>query len=670
MTFDQFREKVKDVESKEHEALLKHVKGLAKISYSEISRNFSTWDRNDRTFRSEYKPDKEDFESERKGQMSKMIVPMTFSQVMTFVAFAIMSITQNRRFFELEPTGQEDDVIQEPLELILERDLRRNQWTAFLVQFFLDIARFGRGAAEVCYKEEFRNIRITEDTEVEGAFGSTRTETKSGFQRLPYFVGNKIYSVSPYNFLYDTRLPLTRYQEGEFCGSEDRFSYSSLQSQDALFNLDKIPKYNLEGYRKRRKWSRMDLGPVVNENPNLGNVTQGNSDHSTTMVTGGDVCVNKMCFDLTPKFFKDQAEPWFDKDVDFPVRYIVWYANDKTIIRFEEAYYLHCQFPYIAGQYIPDQHESLNSGLADICDQLTSLITWKINAHMAAQKNSVESKYIIDPAGIDVKNLESRSPYIFLKRNASQTGVDRYIKQFKTEDTTQTVFQDVSSISELVEKITGLSSQLQGQYSQGRRSATQDRVVAQGASSRGKTTLGAIWDTAFEPLGKQLAINNRQEMELETFERIMGQRQWPDNPNVPVEVDPLTGEQHATPYTTEEVFAMFKSTPADLVQNEDFFVYDGTTPSEKAFLAQSLQEIFTTILSNPVVSQVLGIGPDFIKSLFTQIYLLRGVTPARLPALTPPVQPPQGAPTGGAPQTGAPQITALPSPATGTSASV
>lgn len=674
MTFEQFKKKVQDVDSKEHGALLKHVKGLAKISYREISRHFATWDSNDRTFRSEYKPDKEDYESVRKGQMSKMIVPMTFSQVMTFVSFAIMSITQNKRFFELEPTGQEDDVILEPMELILERDLRRNQWTAFLVQFFLDVARFGRGAAEVCYKEEYRNIRITESTEYAGAFNSPRVETTSGFKRLPFFVGNKIYPISPYRFLYDARLPLTKYQEGEFCGCEDMFSYASLQSQDELFNLDKIPRYTLDGYRARRKWSRLDLGPMIHENPNLGDIQAGAStggpDHSTTMVTGGDVCVNKMCFDLIPKHFKDEGTAWFDPEIDFPVRYIVWYANDKTIIRFEEAYYLHCQFPYVAGQYIPDQHESLNSGLADVCNQLTALITWKINAHMASQKNSVESKYIVDPAGIDVKNLDSRSPYIFLKRNASQTGVDRYIKQFKTEDTTANVFQDVGSITDLTEKITGLSAQLQGQYSQGRRSATQDRVVAQGASSRGKTTLGAIWDTAFEPLGKQLITNNRQEMDFETFERIMGNRTWPDNPNVPPVVDPITGAQLGTPYTTEEIFAMFKSTPEDLVQNEDFFVYDGTTPSEKAFLAQSLQEIFVTILSNPQVAAMLGVGPNFIKELFSQIYLLRGVTPARLPALTPPATPPQVAPTGEGAPPGAPQITALPSPAAGTSASV
>lgn len=667
MNFDQFKAALQKDDSPEHGALLAHVQRLINISRKDMSKFYPTWDEFDNVFRSRRRVDKEDIENIKKGNLAKLIVPLTHSQVMTFVAFALMSITQNRRFFELEPTGREDDVLAEPSELILERDLRKNQWNTFLVQFFLDVGRFCLGAAEVCYKEEFRNIRITETDEFTGAFGTKSKKTTSDFKRLPYFVGNKIYPVSPYHFFPDTRLPLTRYQEGEFCGSEDVFAYASLQGQDYLFNLDKIPKFTPEGYRKFRERSRADLGPIVsepNKNPNLGD---GQGDHAST-VNSGDVCVTKMVFDLIPKNFKNGETAWFDGELDFPVRYIAWVANDKTVVRFEEAYYLHCQFPYVAAQYIPDQHELVNDGIAAVCDQLTSLVTWKINAHMASQRNSVNSKYIVDPAGIDVKNLDANNPYIYLKRNASSTGVDRYIKQFKTEDTTQSTFVDIGQIEGILEKATGLSAQLQGQYSQGRRSATQDKVVAQGATARGKTTLSGIWDTAFEPLGKQLLINNRQEMDFDTFARIMGDREWPANPKAPPQgVDPQTGQSIPTLYTTEEVFVLFKATPEELVQSEDFFVYDGTLPSEKAFLAQSLQEIFTTILSNPIVGQTLGIGPEFVKELFNQIYLLRGVTPARLPALTPalPAQPAQTVNPAGPPA-----IAALPSPTAAQSASV
>ncbi len=649
--FEDFHEKLENVDSPEHGALLGHVKGLVDISRGDMSKHFSRWDDHDRIFRSEREYDKEDMNSERKGSPKKMLVPLTFSQILTFVSFNVMSITQNRRFFELEPTGTEDNPLMEPLELLLERDLRRNTWNTFLIQFFLDIGRFSLAAAEVCYTEEFRYMRVEEEVTEEGAFGAPQAAgTSTSYQKLPHFIGNRVFPVSPYRFLPDTRLPMSRYQEGEFCGSEDLFPFSSLQSQPNIINIDKIKKYTEDAYRQRVSNSRVDLGLVDRaKNPNLlGYGTSENMD-SGTMVKTGPVVVTKMVFDLVPKnLMVGKDHPLGDQE--FPIRYLCWIANDGTIVRFEEAYYLHCKFPYICGQYLPDQHKLVNQGLADICDQITNLITWLLNAHVASQENSVQSKWIIDPAGIDVKGLESRSPYIYLKKGASLSGVDRYIKQFATVDTTQNVMSDIGALKDMLEGITGNSAQMQGQYSTGRRSATQDRVVAQGAGARGKTILSGIWDTAFEPLGKQLIINNRQEMDLETFVRILGQREWPINPAVQPEIDPMTGMPGPpVRYTIEEIFQLFKATPTELAMAEDFFVFDGTLPSEKAFLAQSLQEILMQVLQNPAFSSVLGFGPEQIRELFNQVYILRGVTPARLPTGGTIVPPPQEESAGGQP---------------------
>ena len=631
MPFEDFRKKLEDRDSPEHVALLAHVKALIDASRTEMAKNYSQWDEHDMIFRSRRAPDHEDRNAEAKGAPKKMIVPLTYSQILTFVAFSVMSITQNQRFYELEPTGTEDNPLAEPLELILERDLRRNSWNAFLVQFFLDIGRFSLAAAEVCYKEDVRYMRVQRTEEVTGAFGAPTETVTNNFEAIPVFVGNKVYPVSPYRFYPDVSLPLSRYQEGEYCGSEDIFSHSSLESGNNCFNLDKIPKFSEEDYKSRRKTSRLDFGPEnAKENKNLLGFGTSASDADAKWVTSGPVAVTKIVFDLNPSTFAKKNPNLVKLGAeDFKIRYLCWYANDGTIVRFEEAYYLHCQFPYICAQYLPDQHKNTNESLADVCEQITNLITWKINAHIASQKNSVESRWAIDPMGVDTKDLESRKPYIYLKKAAQGTDVRRYITQFKTEDVTQNVLADTEGFKSLLEGITGWSAQMQGQYSQGRRSATQDRVVAQGAGARGKCTLGGIWDTAFEPLGKQLIANNRQEMDFETFARIVGERTWPTNPETQV------------PFTIEEVFAMFKSDPIGIATSEDFFVFDGTLPSEKAFLAQSLQEILMQIMTNPVVAQVMGFDATTVRELFNQVYLLRGVTPARLPAPKPVAAPGQ-----------------------------
>lgn len=635
MEFNTFRERVmKDPSSPEHGAMLRHVRGLIDKSRGDMSKNYSTWDIHDQIFRARRPVDREDAEAKAKGKPIKIAVPMGFSQIMTFVAFSVMSITQNRRFFELEPTGTEDNPLLEPLELILERDLRRNQWITFLVQFFLNIGKFSLSAAEICYEEDFRYMRVEKTEQVPGAFGTSQEKTTFDFQKIPVFEGNKVYTISPYRFFPDTNLPISQYQRGEFCGSEDVFTVSGLKSLGGdLFNLDKIPKYTEVGYEARRKVSRVDLGPP-RENPNLGAQNTNDPNHSSEYATSGPVTVTKIVFQARPKDLKfnvgEKNEDTMGEE-DFPVRYICWYANDKTVIRLEEAYYLHGMFPYIAAQYIPDQHEVVSQSLSDICEQITDLITWKMNAHITSIRSNINGRVVIDPSGIDTKKLDSRSPYIYLKQGASQTGVDRYIKQLDVTDTTQNVMKDITELDSLQEKISGWSAQMQGQYSTGRRSATQDRVVAQGAGARGKTIVGSIWDTAFEPLGKQLIANNRQEMNFETFKRIVGEREWPINRNTGVA------------YTVDEIFVLFKADAVSIATAEDFFVFDGTLPSEKAFLAQSLQEILMTIMTNPEVALVLGFDANVIKELFNQVYLLRGVTPARLPT-KPTAAPGQAAP--------------------------
>ena len=641
MPFESFKDKLMDVKSSEHSAMLKRAMGLINLSRADMSTYYDRWDRHDYTFRSIRRPDREDFKLVSRGQEKKMIVPLTFSQVMTFVAFSVMSITQNRRFFELEPVENEINPLTEPLELLLERDLRRNRWTTFLVQFFLDIGRFSLGAAEVGYVEESHFMRIPKTETMVGAFGVPTEVTTTEFQSIPTFIGNKIFAVSPYRFFPDTRLPISRYQEGEFCGSEDVFSYSVLRNMEStlgLFNLDDIPRYTEVGYNRRREISRVDLGGSIRDNPNLGT---GVGDHDeSAMVRTGSVVVTKGVFTFNPKHFKVNEEKGKLGTEDFPIRYIVWYANDRTIIRFEEAQYLHGQLPYICSQYIPDQHVDINEALSDICESITHFITWKMNAHIASQRNSVLSRWAVDPAGVDPSSLtDTHKPYIVMKKNIglTGTGIDRYVKQFVTQDVTANVMTDIEQLNVLLEKVTGFSAMMQGQHSAGRRSATQDRVVAQGAAARGKTTVGCIWDSAFEPLGRQLISNNRQEMDFQRFFEIVGKTPT-------TVINPDTG----VAYTVEETFALFKADPLTIAKAEHFFIFDATLPSEKSFLAQSLQEILVTILSNPEVAQILGYGQNEIRELFNQIYLLRGVTPARatLPKATP----------------AAGSITALPSP--------
>lgn len=628
MSFESLKQRLflaeEDQANEAHGQLLDYVKAMIKESRVTTSQHYDQWDYNDLIFRSKRIVDKEDRAALLKGNTAKMIVPLTYSQIMTFVSFCVMTMSQNKRFWNLEPTTSARNPLREPIELVLERDVRKNRWLTFLVQFFLDIGRFSLAAAEICYDEEVRHIRVPRETQVPGPYGQQQTESTNDYEPVTIWKGNRVRNVSPYRFYPDYRLPLEDYQNGEFCGSEEMWTMSRLRASTLdLFNLDEIPKLTLKEFDERRQISRVDEIPT-RQNSNLGDRGSLTPDQ---YMKHGSVIVTKMVCDIIPNDFEVGKEKPLGKE-KFPLRYIVWYANDKTIIRFDEATFLHGMFPYMCAQYIPDQHKPINEGLADVCDQLAEYVTWLANTHKASQANSIESKWVVDPVGIDIKSLESRSPYIRLNKNVANMGVERYLKQFQTQDVTQQNVSEIAAFKELLESTTGLSGFMQGQSSPGRRSATQDQVVTQGAAARGKTTLGSIWDCAFVPMGKQFIANNRQDMDFETFAMIVG-----DNP-----CGELINPQTNAPWQTQEIFELFKGDPLTIATDETFFVLDSTLPSEKAYLAQSLQEIFMEMLQNPVIAQIMGYGPAQFRQLFEDIYNLRGVTSARLPAPTAPVQ--------------------------------
>src|SRR5262245_27688898 len=91
-----------------HKSLLDHALSLVKMSRGKMSESYRTWDEHDQVFKGIRCWDKDDKEQAIKGKPIKMVVPNTFAQVMTFNSFLFLMFNQNRTFFELVPTGDED----------------------------------------------------------------------------------------------------------------------------------------------------------------------------------------------------------------------------------------------------------------------------------------------------------------------------------------------------------------------------------------------------------------------------------------------------------------------------------------------------------------------------------------------------------------------------------
>lgn len=569
-----------------HREMLSLCKNLIKRSRTDMGQFYSDWDARHETYRARKVPDKRDARQAQMKEPSKLVVPMSYAQIDTFIAFCLMMMTQRKYLFEFDATGQEDFKLIECSEMLLDRDMRNAKQNHLLYQFLLDVAKFSLGVIKCTWAEEFTYIptEVEDEPAVVVLGQEVQAATKKViWKKVPTWKGNKLFNVSPYRVYPDTRLPLTRYQEGEFCGCEEDVTKSQLKKEAAF-----------------GKYAGIDhIGPIGTEDMDIRGKTREVSmmmDNKNT----NNVILTEVYVDIIPsdkKFVLEDGKPLADQK--FPVRYVVTYANDNKIIRCEPYGYISKNFPLYIAQFSPDMHELVNHSLAEVIGRLQEVVDWFFNSRVASVVRTLDNQLVIDPTGIEMSTVNSRSRVILMKKSAARTGPERYIKQLGVTDVTARHMDDVGTVAGMMPTVTGVNENAMGQYSGGRRSAYESRVVTQGSAARMKKVVSLLWEGAIAPMAQAMLTNHRQGSDFEMFKTVCGDD------------------------VTEELFMEFKQTPEKLAQSNDLLVFDGTLPSEKMFMAQSLQEILTVVMTNPDAATRFNLDP---KLILEEMFALRGVT--------------------------------------------
>jgi len=574
-----------------HKQLLSHVKALVEMSAQEMSHHYAEWDAADLTYRGKREPDKADAAAKARGEPSKMVVPLSYAQIQTFVAFCMSLYTQRDRMFELVPKAEDYDKAAKAGEAILMRDLTQNVFEAKEFQFLLDVARFGLGI----FKTAWVNEQSLEDVQVPaqpvnvGPF-SVESQPQTVKQMVTKYQGNRIYNISPYRFFPDVRLPLSRFQEGEFVASEDDYSVISLRQMEA------------DGVVAGVKWIKPFDTRIRDSSTRATRRFSQDSPLTTTKANAssqspGMCVVTEVQVVLIPSDFKIDGKPMGPEST--PTKYVIWYANDTRIIKCEPLGYKHNMFTYDLAEFSPDMHNLVNDGLAATIDQLQSVITWLINSHVTSVRKVIQNMLVVDPAGIEMKDLVERKPVLRMKPERAGQGVDKFIKQLNVQDVTGNHIGDALTLHSVLQVVTGINENALGQFHAGRRSATEARNVNSATAARLKMIALLIFRTALEPMARKMLSNLQDGLDVETYVEVLGES-----------ADPTAYVQFT------------KITKADLVGDYDFEIFDGTLPSERGLQAQALEEFMTNVAQNPQIIPMLGFDP---LKLMLEWMELRGI---------------------------------------------
>lgn len=604
-------------ETKELEEFRTRLKNLVKMSRDSMKDWYGMWDRNDRVYRGERVPDEQDRKAAKRGEPSKVFVPLTHTQVQTFVSFATTLLTSRDFFFELEGSGIEDAKPAKIAQALLERDLEYNKFKGVLLpQWLTDVARYGIGV----YKTQWN--RVTTPTQVmvpDPKFQpNPQMPTQIAAPMIPQwqertkYLGNVIEVISPYRWFPDTRLPVTRYRDGEFCADENEKSLAELRRMERkgeVAGIDEIPRLSEELAGDRRLVS-MTLTQQSAFNPQI----ERQVNDAYALITEVQIRLNPSTTFIAPNVA-------LDPDLDAEIVYLVWIANDGRIIRIVDSGYEHNDFLYDAAQFFNDQSRLLNHGIAELIGPMQDMIDWFLNSRVTSIRKTIQNQLIVDPKNVEMQDLKDRNPVIRLKSTVPDgMSIDMFIKQLQVSDVTQGHVNDIGILKNFSEEGTGLQENLLGQYAPGRRSARESSNVNANGAARIIVPIKGLWESACLPLGKKMICNHRQGLDEEQLVRVIGVQKYLINS----QPDPLTG--------ISPVQAFLPVDKSLLVGEYDFIVFEGTLPSQRAAMANTLLQAGDTLMKNPRAVLALQIDP---KLIFDEWLELNGIRNAERFRLTP-----------------------------------
>lgn len=636
-------------EPKELSDLRTRLQDLVRMSRNTMKEYYPIWKRNDQVYRGERMWDLEDRKAQKRNEPAKVFVPMTHTQVQTFVSFGTTLLTSKDHFFELDGSGIEDAKPAKLAQATLQRDLEHNKWEGILLpQLLTDVARFGLCVAKSQWTRETCPYQTTvpdpKFKPVPGMPTQVQPPMIQQWQEKTKYLGNMIEVVSPFRWFPDTRLPLTRYRDGEFCADENEYSISKLKKMEKdgeAFGVDNIPRLPDDAFSDRT----------------LAGITQETNARFDPTINPRDsahfVLITEVELRCNPSQTLIAENTPIDPDLNADVVMLFWIANDGRIVSIRDSGYEHNDFLYDAAQFFNDQQRLCNYGIVELLGPMQDILDWLMNSRVTNVRKAVQNFLVVDPKGVKMSDVLDRLPVIRLNSAVPEgMSIDNFIKQLQVTDVTSSHVADMGVVKGFSQEATGLQDNLLGQYAEGRRSAREASNVNANASARVIVPLKGIWEGCILPLGRKMLSNLRQGLDDEQLVRIIGVQRFIEN----------SQPDQNSPYSPPPVRAFLPVDKSQLVGAYDFLVFEGTLPSQRMAVAASILQLGEMLIKNPAVVLALGIDPQLLVYEWLELQGVRNaerfrLTPQRLGQLmqmaqlagnggSPPAPPGPGGPSG------------------------
>lgn len=339
------------------------------------------------------------------------------------------------------------------------------------------------------------------EMEVNGQVGLYQTT-----QELTGYVGNRSFNVSPWDFIFDPRVPVKKFQEGEFCGYRCRLGWNHiLRRRDAGYynsNVDELKDSNT-----------LDVGQTEDsallKPATRAYIYEGDGDETDLK--------NKHPASATFWEFYVELVPseWGVGNTNYPQKWCFTITEDLSlIVGAQPLGTYHCQFPFNVLESEVEGYGLYTRGTPKILEPIQQTVDWLVNTHFYNVRQTLNNQFIVDPSKLVVKDVKNSGPgFIWrLRPEAYGSDIDKMFKQVQVTDVTRNNLVDVQGMFGLGERITGVNDQIMGALSTGanRKTATEVRTTTSFGVNRQKTVTEYMSAMGMSPHAQMLVQNSQQ----------------------------------------------------------------------------------------------------------------------------------------------------------------
>ena len=514
-------------------------------------------------------------------------VPYSYAVTMTIHTYITSVFMARTPVYQIQGRHGESEMKVQKLEALLDYQRTVGKHTIPLYAWFFDPLRYGFGVIGQYWDEETIQVRnfVEEPATFLGVpIPGKKPKLVPQVETVKGYTGTKLFNVRPQDFFPDVRLPLSRFQEGEFVGRYVEIPWSEIEegaAEGRYFNTE------------RAKRARTDEG-VISRDTGAEQVSSLPGERVDDYTDSYPYATRHKPDSIFRGFeiqWKLSPKAWKLGDESRQEVWVFTCNKEGVIIEARPMGMYYKGFSYDVILFEPDGYNLFPFSALERIKPLNDVLSWLVNSHFYNIRAALNNQFVVDPTMVVMKDVISRKPgqIIRLKPEAYGRDVRMAITQLPTTDVTRTHMQDAQMVEQMIQRVLGATDQVMGMEmgGGGRKTATEVRTAAGFGANRLKTLCELASAFGMEPMLQRMIQSTQQFYEGTELEfRLVG--------------DLASFTQQFAPVSPEEIAGFY-----------DFIPVDGTLPVDRYAQAQLWNGLLQQIQTSPQITNTYDIAKIF-----------------------------------------------------------